>query len=68
MFLEQINCQQLSMKFTIELLFSDVLGTYDETNFSTRLYRQKTFTSLQFGRRLTGLYKDFVSRIDTRPI
>ena len=46
MFLEQINCQQLSMKFTIELLFSDVLGTYDEANFSTRLYRQKTFTSL----------------------
>ena len=58
MFLEYINCQHPSINFTTEiesensLPFLDVLVTHDGSNFSTSLYRKKTFT---------GLYTDFSS-------
>ena len=58
MFLEYINCQHPSINFTTEtesensLPFFDVLVTHDGSNFSTSLYRKKTFT---------GLYTDFSS-------
>ena len=58
MFLEYINCQHPNINFTTEiesensLAFLDVLVTHEGTNFSTSLYRKKTFT---------GLYTDFAS-------
>ena len=58
MFLEYINCQHLNINFTTEiepensLASLDVLVTHEGINFSTSLYRKKTFT---------GLYIDFAS-------
>ena len=58
MFLDYINCQHPNINFTTEiesentLPFLDVLVTRDGANFSTSLYRKKTFT---------GLYTDFAS-------
>ena len=59
MFLEYINYQHPNINFTTEiesensLPFLDVLVTHDGSNFSTSLYRKKTFT---------GLYTEFSSR------
>ena len=56
MLLEYINCQHPSINFTTEIESGnslpslDVLVTHDGSNFSTSLYRKKTFT---------GLYTDF---------
>ena len=58
MFLEYINCQHPNINFTAEIVSEnslaslDVLVTHEGTNFSTSLYREKTFT---------GLYTDFAS-------
>ena len=58
MFLEYINYQHPNINFTTEiesenfLPFLDVLVTHDGANFSTSLYRKKTFT---------GLYTEFYS-------
>ena len=58
MFLEYINYQHPNINFTTEiesensLPFLDVLVTHDGSNFSTSLYRKKTFT---------GLYTEFPS-------
>ena len=58
MFLEYINYQHPNINFTTEiesensLPFLDVLVTHDGSNFSTSLYRKKTFT---------GLYTEFSS-------
>ena len=63
MFLQYINCQHpninLELKLSQEnsLPFLDVLVTHDGSNFSTSLYRKKTFT---------GRYTEFPSLADDK--